>query len=176
METTQELPTTDVPLNIERDRHGRLYRRLAIGVIVVIVALGAAGVFGVRSATVAAHRRGLDLSVRYPRTTRAGLPAAFKIQVSADDPITEPVTIAISAAYLDLFDQQGLRPEPTGSTTRGNLLVWEFDPPLRGRTLVVRLDVIVETGRHFGKEAIVAVLDDAGAVTTKVRLDTNIAP
>mgnify|MGYP006214558869 CR=1 FL=1 len=79
-------------------------------------------------------------------------------------------------SYLDLFDEQGVRPEPSASTSMGSFLVWEFDPPLRGRTLTVRIDVIMETGQHFGHDGTVAIIDDDGRTMTSVQLDTDVAP
>ena len=78
----------------------------------------------------------------YPEMTRAGLPAAVRIRVTSRDPITEPVQLGITGSYLDLFDEQGVRPEPSASTSMGRFLVWEFDPPLRGRSFTVRIDVV----------------------------------
>jgi hypothetical protein len=142
----------------------------------VIVALGATGVLGVESRTVRAAGGDLELAVRYPGTTRAGLPAAIRIQVTSEAPITEPVTIGITGSYLDLFDEQGVRPEPASSSSMGRYLVWEFDPPLQGRTLTIRVDVIMETGRHFGQDGRVVLLDDAGQVLGHVELDTRVVP
>jgi hypothetical protein len=171
-----ETSTIDIQPDLARDRHGLRGRRLAMLAIAVVVVLGAAGVLGVRSTTTRSHGGGYTLSVTYPRVTRAGIPAALRVEVTGDDPITEPVRLAITASYLDLFDEQGVRPEPSASTTSGSFLVWEFDPPLRGRRLTVRIDVIMETGRHFGQDGMVALVDDDGRIVTAVDLDTDVAP
>jgi hypothetical protein len=142
----------------------------------VFVGLGAAGVFGVRATTVEHAARAYDLSVRYPEVTRAGLPASITIRVRHDGGFNGPVVVAITSSYLGLFDEQGVRPEPNASTSEGDMLVWEFEAPDEGDTFTVSLDVIVETGRHFGDQAIVQVRDRSGAVRASVPLDTRITP
>jgi hypothetical protein len=144
--------------------------------LAIVVALALAGVFGVRSTTVAATEGGLSLRARAPQVTRAGLPASVVITVRRSGGFDEePVRIAFDGEYLDLFDQQGVRPAPVSETNDGRMLVWEFDPPASD-VLRVWLDVVVETGRHFGTEGSVAVLDEAGRTIVRVRFTTTIAP
>jgi hypothetical protein len=171
------LLTTAIEDDVARERRGLLLRRAFLCLLAVFVALGATGVFGVRSKVVAgAPGHDFQLSVRYPSVTRAGLPASITIRVTHDGGFDGPVTLAITRSYLGLFDEQGVRPEPDASTSEGPMLVWEFEPPDRGDTFTVTIDVIVETGRHFGNDAVVELRSQDGDTLSSVPLDTWIAP
>ncbi len=175
--TRPPLLTTAIDDDLPRERRGATLRRIFLVFVAVFVACGAVGVFGVRSETVTdAPDAGPRLSVRYPAATRAGLPAAITIRVQQDGGFEGPIIVAITRSYLGLFDEQGVRPEPDASTSEGSFLVWEFEPPDRGNTFTVTIDVIVETGRHFGNDATVELRNDDGDRLASVPLDTFIAP
>jgi hypothetical protein len=171
------LLTTAIDDDLARERRSLLLRRTFLCLIALFVLLGATGVFGVRSKTVtSAPGHDFRLSVRYPSVTRAGLPAAITVRVTHDGGFDGPVNLAITRSYLGLFDEQGVRPEPDASTSEGPFLVWEFEPPDSGDTFTVTIDVIVETGRHFGNDAVVQLRNQDGDTLSSVPLDTWIAP
>jgi hypothetical protein len=177
VEARSPLRTTAIDDDPQRERRGLILRRVVLGVIAIFVALGAVGVFGVKSKTVTSSPAAdYQLSVRYPSRTRAGLPAGITIRARHDGGFDGPIILAITRSYLGLFDEQGFRPEPDASTSEGPFLVYEFEPPDRGDTFTLTIDVIVETGRHFGNDAVVQLRDQEGGTLASVSLDTFIAP
>lgn len=68
----------------------------------------------------------------YSRGTRPGLASPFHIKVSRRDgsPLGGPVTVAVSSAYLRLYDQNAIDPRPASETATDDAVIWEFNPPL----------------------------------------------
>jgi hypothetical protein len=85
-----------------------------------------------------------------------------------------PVTIATTGDYFDLFDENGLDPDPEAATTNGDLLIWEFGPP-HGDVLTVTFDARLEPASHLRRSAETSVLVDRDAVVS-VRYSTVVMP
>ena len=172
--------TIDIEHDLRRDRRGRVYRRIFLTVIAVAVLAGATGLLGVRTSTTRARATGVEggdveLTVQHPRITRAGLPVLFTIEVTKAGGFDAPVTIAVTQRWLELFDEQGVRPAPESESFDGTSVLWEYEPP-EGDTLRVSVDLIVETGRHSGRNARVAVLDEGGAELAAADIETVVVP
>ncbi|MCA1727610.1 MAG: hypothetical protein LC722_08180 [Actinobacteria bacterium] len=121
------LPDDD---GIARAGRARWLRRIGIGALAIYVGLGFAGVFGVRSDSVSTSRGGYELSVQYPQVARPGLAAPWGIRVHRDGGFgDDPITVATSIEWLNLFDENGRNPAPSGEYMDQGMLVWEFDPP-----------------------------------------------
>lgn len=142
--------------------------------LAVFVLLGAATVFGARSATVHASGGGVDLTVTYPAVTRPGLAIRWIIRVHRAGGFDKPIDLAVTSRYLDLFDFNNLDALPTGTVTDGELSIWTFDPPV-GDTLVVAFDGRVEPAQQYGKSATVAVME-GGVPIVSVRYATRVMP
>jgi hypothetical protein len=84
------------------------------------------------------------------------------------------VQIGISQSYLDLLDLNSIQPEPSGSTTNGPFVVWEFDRPAAA-LLRVSIDANIQLNAHFGAGAVVAVFEQDVPVV-QVRYRTWVAP
>ena len=84
-----------------------------------------------------------------------------------------PVTIRTDAAYLEIFDENGLHPDPASSTRDGAELVWEFDTP-PGDTFVLALDARIEPGVQWAREGRTSV--DVGAGVGEVTYRTWVLP
>lgn len=115
--------------NFQRLRGERVGRRVVLSVLALFVLAGAAGLLGVRSRTVSASANGYDLSVTYATMTRSGLSTPWSFSVHRDGGFEGPVTVATTLDYFELFDENGLDPDPSAATVSGELLVWTFDPP-----------------------------------------------
>lgn len=156
-------------------RRGRAARRALLTVFAVVLALGAAGVLGVREATATASGGGYDLTVTYPRVTRAGHAVPLSITVRKSGGFgAEPVTLRMSSGYFALFDENGVQPSPSKETATATDLVWEFDPP-PGDTLRIYFDTRTGPNRQRGTSGEVAVLDGVTPVLS-VRFDTVVLP
>lgn len=156
-------------------RRGRTERRVLLTVFAVVLALGATGWLGVREARERASGGGYDLTVTYPRITRAGHAVPLAIEVRKPGGFgDEPVTLRMTTAYFALFDENGVQPAPSKETATGRDLVWEFDPP-PGDTLRVYFDTRTGPNRQRGEDGTVAVLDGETPVVS-VDIDTVVLP
>ena len=169
--TTSTLPE---PAPIERVRRARTARRGILVVFAVILLLGALNLFGVRTAQVSARGDGYTLTVTYARMTRPGLATPWSVEVVHPGGFSAPVTIATTADYIALFDQNAISPEPAGSTYRDGLVLWEFEPP-PGDTLRVDLDARLEPAVQWGRDAETVLLTEGERVAS-VRYSTGVMP
>lgn len=173
-----ERSSTTADLSLDPGTGGRLvwFRRGFIALLAAIVVAGLTGVLGVRSRTVRATAGdGTQLEVRYAQVARAGLDVPFRITVKRPSGFTDKVTLAISSDYLDLFDRNGVDPDPTAATASNDAVIWQFDPP-PGDTLQVSVDMEVQGGRHWGRSGRVVVLDDTGSPLVAAGFKTWLVP
>lgn len=149
-----------------RGTAGCWLRRLAVGLLVLIVLAGAAGVLGPRTADTSASGGGYDLEVEYPRVTRAGQPAPLHFSITREGGFDEPVQVALCDEFFDNVDFQSWYPTPSAETGDPESLVYEFDPP-REDTLEVSLDARTAPGQFGGAEKCrIEVLDKDVPVTS----------
>ena len=105
--------TADVP-DAPRGAVARWASRLAILLLVLVVAAGLAGAFGPRSAEKRAEGAdGLVLSVEYAAVTRAGEPAPLHVRVEQPGGFPGPVQLALCDDYFDHLDFQSWYPTPS---------------------------------------------------------------
>jgi hypothetical protein len=168
------IATAPVDVDAKRLRRARAGRRIMLTALAVFVVLGAASVFGAKTSTVAASGGGYDLTVLYPAVTRPGLAIRWIITVRRAGGFDEPIDVAVTSRYMDLFDFNNLDSLPSGTKTDGSFTVWTFDPP-DGDTLVVAFDGRLEPAQQWGKRATVAVLDH-GRPVVSVRYSTRVMP
>jgi hypothetical protein len=145
--------------------------------LAVIVLAGLAHLLGVWSRTVESTSPdgAVHLGVHYAQVARGGLDVPFRITVQQAGGIDQDVTIAVTSDYLDLFDRNGIEPQPTGATATADDVIWRFEHP-PGDTLEVSVDMQVQAGRHWGRSGTVAVLDDTGSPIVQVQFKTWLAP
>jgi hypothetical protein len=160
--------------SVRRLRRARVGRRAFLGVLAVFLALGFANVFGVRTTTASATGGGYTLRVTYPSVSRPGLATPWSVEIRRPGGFREPVTLATTFSYFDIFDRNTLDPEPSSSTTAGDRIVWELDPPL-GDTLTVTLDGQIEPDWSGGRKAVTAILE-GGEEVVSVSYRTRILP
>jgi hypothetical protein len=146
----------------------RLDRRISFGLLaffLVVVVLAVLGLLGVKStSTSTLLPDGTEVEVHYARITRPGLATPWAVRVSREGGFDGPIVVRSSSAYFDLFDENGLDPEPTGSTQDGEMVIWEFDPP-PGETFRLAFDARIEPGAQWGRDAITEV-EVGGQVAT----------
>jgi hypothetical protein len=151
------------------------HRRLGLAVLSAVVAVAATGWLGVKSVDSHASGDGLDLEVHHAAVTRSGLASPVRIRVRQADGFEGPVQLGISAGYLALFDVSAVVPTPTSEWTRGDLVVWEMEPP-DGELLEVRLDARIEPARSTPGSGTVAVLDETGEPLVETDVRTVVLP
>lgn len=129
---------------------------------------------GVRSGHVSASSGEYVLNVTYPSVARLGLAIIWKLEVRAPGGFDGPITVATTRSYFEIFDENGVYPAPASESVRGEMLVWEFDPP-EGNALVVTLDHRIEPSYRGGRRAETMILD-GDRVVARVQYRTLVLP
>lgn len=143
-----EFPTLEDAFDARRARRARNVRRVGLGILVVPVAVAAAGWFGPRVDRATVHGEGVSLEARYPRATRSSVVTPLLFRVTRPGGFGRaPVVIRIDRSLMDHLDFQNWYPVPSAESNDGENLRYEFDPP-EGDTLVVSLDA--RTGPNQG--------------------------
>lgn len=126
------------------------------------VLAGTASLLGGRLSVSSATAAGTGLQVTYAAVSRPGHDAGWVLEVRRRGGFDRPVRVAVDSAYLDLFDQVQLRPEPRSSSSGDGTTIWEFEPPA-GDTLRVRLEARFDQEAIGGRTGRTAVLEDDGS-------------
>ena len=170
------LSTAPEEVSLEREHRARAMRRVWVALLCMFLAAAATSLLGVHTRDVAARADGYELSVHYADRSRPGLATPWSVEVRRDGGFDGPVTLATTASYFDNFDENGLDPEPTSSTTSGEYLVLEFDPP-EGDVLTVSFDARIEPAVQslWPPEAITRLIVDDRPVV-EVRYRTRVLP
>jgi hypothetical protein len=150
---------------VENGPRPTLWHRLLVALLAAIVAAGAAGLFGVRSSEATASSAGWTVSVTYASIARAGLDVPWQVTVRREGGFTGPVTVAVTADYFGIFEEQGLDPAPATETSDGDRLYWTFDPP-PGDALAIDFDGYIQPSSQLGASGEVVVLDGGTDVVT----------
>ena len=109
-----------------------------------------AGLLGVHSTTQPGSGGGYEVTVEYAAVARAGLDVPWKVQVRRAGGFDGPVTLAVTADYFDIYEEQGLDPQPTAESSDGTYLYWTFDPPPVGDQLAVDFDAYIQPSSQLG--------------------------
>ncbi len=155
------------PHDLRQIRRARAIRRGGIGVLLLLLVLGASGALGTRTGTVQASGGGYDMTVTYPRVARSGLAAPFSVELRRPGgfPADRPIRVAITARYFHLFDENSLDPDPATATATPDDLIYEFDPP-PGGVFVMTFDARISPSRQLGARGRVAVLEGGQRVVS----------
>jgi hypothetical protein len=170
-------PTAEVAPDERAGARAIWARRAFLTLLALLVIAALFGFLGVRARTVTAQAAGggVTLSVHYAQIARAGLDVPFELTVHRRHGFDDDVVVAVSSSYLELFDRNAIDPEPASATATRDELILRFDPP-RANTLVVSIDMQVQSGRHFGRSGSAAVLDARGHELVRTTFKTWLAP
>jgi len=127
-------------------------RMLSIVLIVGLVLCGLGGLLGVRETTAVASGNGYILTVKHASVTRPGLATPFGVQVARADGSSLPteITLRIDAAYLEMFDENGIEPDPTSSFHTSRWTWWTFALPSGSSEFQVSFDARLEPAVQWG--------------------------
>ena len=150
-------------------------RRIALTVMLVVVLAGASGWLGVRAQTTTASGGGYDLSVTYPRVARSGLDVPWELRLEHPGGFQDDIVIAVSADYYDIFEFQGMHPEPSDETSDGRFVYLTFKPPPSGDVFTTSLDTYVQPASQIGRHATVRAII-AGQPVAEVSYSTWLVP
>lgn len=149
-------------------------RRAGVAVLAVLVLAGALGLFGVRSSTVSTSSNGYELTVTYPRISRAGLDSPWRAHVYCAGGLPQGLTIAVSSDYFRMFETQGFYPTADSMTNDGQFVYFRFGD-LRGTDFEMEYDAYIQPASQIGKSATVEVIVDS-QVVAKTSIDTWLVP
>ena len=161
----------------------RRRRRILYGVTTAVLAglllVAVSDVFtdslGVDSATVTVRAvDGSTLTVEHPSTTRPALASPFSVEVVRPGGFDGPIEIAVSRPWIEVWDENGFYPTPSGETGDADWVVWEFDPP-DGDRFRFFYDARLEPARQWGIDGAVELRDGA-ATLARVDFRTNVRP
>ncbi len=138
--------------------HSHWGRRTGVAVLLVVVVLGALGVFGVHSRTTTRSSNGYTLSVTYPQVARAGLDVPWRARVHRAGGVNSDITLAVSSAYFRMFETQGFYPDPDSATNDGDYVYMHFTGLRPGRDFVLEYDAYIQPASQIGKSATVRLL------------------
>jgi hypothetical protein len=171
-EATSTLPEGDPDL-----AHGRrrlVLRSLALSGFSLFVLAGLFGFLGVRTDhRQAAGASGFEVDLTYPRIARPALAVPFAVRVTGLADLEGDVVVRVRSSYLDMFDENGMSPEPVEETDDGEWVTWVFESPPED-TLEVSLDTRVEPGVQWGRDG--AVIVRVGDDEARIDFRTWIAP
>jgi hypothetical protein len=158
-----------------RNWRGLLGRRVALVVMTLVVAVGASGWLGVHAGTASSTANGYQLTVTYPRVARSGLDVPWNLRLTHSGGFQHDITVAISADYYDIFEFQGMHPEPSDETADSKFVYLTFSPPPAGDVFTTSLDTYVQPASQIGRTAVTAVYID-GQMVAQVRYKTWLVP
>jgi hypothetical protein len=124
---TNDSTLSDV-VDSDRDRPGRIGRRVILGILALFILASLADIFGLY-ATVTDSSPGYELTADFPRSTRAGMDARITVELRAVEKITGKVTVEVDHDYLDAFTSYAVSPAADGESSDGTVLVLDYDPP-----------------------------------------------
>jgi uncharacterized protein (DUF58 family) len=170
------LSTEPEELSTGRLVRARFGRRVFFVLLCLLVGAALAGSLGVRTAEATGSGGGYEVSVTYPSIIRPGLATHVTIELQRAGGFPGVVTVAGTSSYFDIFDENGLDPDPVSATTDEERTIWTFVPPEGGDTMTVSFDVRIEPGVQLKRaEATVSVLE-GGQPAVNVNFRTLVLP
>ncbi len=156
-------------------RFEQALRTLAYLVVFGVVALALLGFAGLRTRAASANGD-VDLEVTYAQVTRPGLATPFGIAIDSVDggPLPDEIEVQVPTAYLAMFDENGLDPEPDAMASDGTIETWTFRPDGES-SLHIDFDARLQPNVHSGETGTVTVSAD-GIEPVEVEFRTWVMP
>lgn len=149
-------------------------RRAFLLLVLLLVVAGLSGFLGVHSRITSTSGGGYQLALQYPRIARPGLDVPWQVTVTHPGGFSGPVVLEATGNYFDIFESQGMTPQPSEETQDGTWWRLTFSPP-PGDTLVVSMDIYVQPASQRGRSGTVRVLDH-GTTAASVDFTTTLLP
>jgi len=123
-------------LEPRRERYHPWLRRLGICVMLAVIALALANVFGQRAETTTARAAAASLSVSSPSALRGGLLFTSRFTVLARQAIAKPVLV-LAPGWFQQMTLNAIAPNPSQESSRNGAVSYRFDRLAPGQRLVV---------------------------------------
>ena len=159
-----------------RAQRSRTLRRVFFAVLSMFLLLAMLNVYGVRTGEASARGGGYELTVHYATISRPGLATPWSLEVRRPGGFQGPITIASTAEYFELFDENSLDPDPSKATSDSDRIIWEFEAPENGDTLTVSFDARIEPGQQLTRVVATTSVLERGTPAASVRYQTLVMP
>jgi hypothetical protein len=123
---------SDIPdqltLKVNRDREGKrdvVARRIGVGVLIVVLALGLLNLFGQRPSTMTEDAEAATLEVYAPERVRGGLFYQARFTIEARREVRE-ATLVLDPGWVEGITINTLAPGPVGEASRNGDLSFEL--------------------------------------------------
>lgn len=158
-----------------RQRRAQRGRRLGTLAMLLVVALAASGLLGVRTSTREATHDGWTLRLTQADVARAGWDVPWRVEVRHPGGFgTGSVTLAVTRSFFDIYEQQGMHPEPQSQNSDGDVVYLEFAPP-PGEVLSVDYDAYIQPSAQLSRPYAVTVVTH-GTPRVQLRARTWLLP
>lgn len=176
-ERPQSVSTAPAPTDVRSQRRARTGRRIFVVLLVVFLALGALGFYGVRTRTASGSGGGYEVSVTYASVSRPGLATPWSVEVTRRGGFPEGLVLAVTSSYFAAFDENGFSPTPVEETDDGLRTIWRFAPS-DADTIEVSLDARIEPGVQLTRlKGMVDVRDGgSGQLVVQIPFSTFVMP
>lgn len=156
------------------DRFDRGLRAIAVAVVFGVVVAAALGVGGLTTASRSARSGDLAATVHFASVSRPGIATPLRIDVSTiDGSDLGAVTVRVPRRYLDLFDENGLAPEPTGIEADAHVESWVYED-VRTSVLSIDFDARLQPNAHRSSDASIVV--SRGSDSVSILIGTRVMP
>ncbi len=174
-------PTERSTVPVQPGRGWTTFERTMRGAVLVlvfgVVAAALGGLAGLRTREVTAAAGRLEVQVTYAQVTRPGNSTPFEIDITSTDgaPLPAELEVRVSSAYLAMFDENGLDPEPVSSTSDGTEERWRFEVEPGSDRFHIGLDARLQPNIHSGETGTVRV-GEPGSAPVEVEFRTWVLP
>jgi hypothetical protein len=156
-------------------RRGRWLRRAFIAVLAVLVVIDLTGLLGVHTSSKETDFGGYQVRLDYPRFARAGQDVLWRVTLRHEGGFgKDPIVLAVSADYFDIFETQGFYPDPDTQSATTRYVYYSYQPP-PGDTMTVTFDAYIQPGSQIGRSATLAVTVGSTTVS-RIGYHTWLAP
>ena len=133
-------------LEVARDREGKrdvVFRRVALGVLLVVLGLGLLNVFGQRPATTVADADAATLEVYAPERVRGGLFYEARFTDRRHRARSSEATLVLDPGWVEGITINTVEPSPLGEASRDGKLAFELGriPPGQKHVFFLHLQV-----------------------------------
>lgn len=149
-------------------------RRIFLILLLLFVIAGLTNRLGVHNESRTSSGEGYTISLDYARIARAGLDVPWAVTVTHPGGFSGPITLAVTGGYFDIFESQGVSPQPSGETSSDKTLYLTFSKP-QGEVFKVSYDIYVQPSSQHGASGTVSVLRD-GVPAASVSFSTTLLP
>jgi hypothetical protein len=171
----ESLSTTDDVWPVEKGHGAQWGRGIGLGILLVVVVLGASGLLGVRSRTTTVAAKGYTMAVTYPQSARAGLDVPWRVRIHHEGGFPAQITLAVTTSYFHMFETQGWYPDADTVSNDGKYVYFAFNTHPGSTEFVVDYDAYIQPASQIGKSATVELII-AGHLITKASLRTWLLP